>query len=84
MFLRRETWRGLVTIIQANPAMPPSHVFDFLAHGYVTMQATAIRRQADADSRVISMASLLLEIVKYPDTVSRDRFVSQYPRGRST
>lgn len=81
MFLRRETWRGLVTIIQANPAIPPSHVFDFLAHGYVAMQATAIRRQADADSRVISMASLLLEIAKYPDTVSRDRFVSQYPWG---
>jgi hypothetical protein len=81
MFLRRETWRGLVTIIQANPTIPPSHFFDFLAHGYVTMQATAIRRQADVDSRVISLASLLLEVVKYPETVSRRRFVSQYPWG---
>lgn len=80
-FLRREVWRNVVSIIQANPAMPPSHFFDFLAHGYMTTQAMAVRRLADVDSRVTSMGVLLLEVAKYPETLSRDRFVSQYPWG---
>ena len=41
----------------------------------------AVRRLADVDSRVTSMGVLLLEVAKYPETISRDRFVSQYPWG---
>lgn len=81
MFQRRDTWRGVVAIVRANPAIPTSHFFDFLAHGYVTMQATAIRRQAEINPRVVSLASLLSEVLKQPTLVSRDRFVSQYPWG---
>src|SRR5262249_33644783 len=75
----REVYRRVVEITQnRRPHLPASHFFDQFSSTYATSQAAAVRRQADRDPRVISLARLFVEIRDDPRRLSRERFVSQY------
>lgn len=75
----RDVYRRVATITQErNPQLPPSHFFDQLSTTYATSQASAVRRQADRNPRVISLGRLLVEIRDDPGRFSRQRFVNQY------
>jgi len=77
----RTVWRTLVDMVQDNPEIPPSHVFGYLAGTYTASQASAVRRQAEVSSRVISLGRLLRELGSYPEVLSRQRYVSLFPAG---
>lgn len=81
IFQNRAVWRTVNNIVAANPSLPPSHFFEYMAQTYVTSQAAAVRRQAEIDTRVVSLGILLREIATEPERLSRRWYVSQYPKG---
>ena len=62
MNLHRHVWREVRGIVERNGSLPPSYWFEFSSDTYATTQAVAIRRQAEVDSRVISLGRLIDEI----------------------
>lgn len=82
IWLNRTVWQGLNEIVRQNGRLPASHFLEFLAQTYVTSQAAAIRRQAEADlSRVVSLGGLLTEIAEEPQLLSRALYVWRRPPG---
>lgn len=80
MHHRRFIWRGLHDAAGANPAVAerPSAFWDFLGQGYAATQAIAIRRQADTDRRVSSLALLIKQMRENADALTRESFVGQF------
>ncbi len=76
MYHRRRVYRNLGEIIERHGELPPSTVFDFIRSTYVTTQSVAVRRQADADPRVISLGRLLNEIEAEPERLTRHWYLS--------
>ncbi len=62
-----------------EPKLPDSLFFDYLRGTYATSQAAAIRRQAEQNSRVLSLGRLLSEIKAEPERLTRQRFVGAWP-----
>lgn len=75
LFSYRDYWRGLVSMTQANPDIPPSPFFDALGVWYAATQGTNVRRQLDRDSRAVSLRNLLGDIKAHPEMVTRERYV---------
>jgi hypothetical protein len=71
MNLHRHVFREVGEIIDANGALPPSYWFEFSTDTYATTQAVAIRRQAEVDTRVISLGRLIDEIGSDATRVTR-------------
>jgi hypothetical protein len=61
MHAHRDVYLKVVEITQQHGSLPPSHFFDYLASWYGTTQTAAIRRQADTNPRVVSLARLMTE-----------------------
>ena len=56
-------WReGATTLRVANKSLPESYFFEYLEDTYATTQAVAVRRQAEARSRVVTLGQLVTEI----------------------
>jgi hypothetical protein len=62
MNLHRHVFREVGAIVERNATLPPSYWFEFSSETYATTQAVAIRRQAEVDTRVISLGRLIDEI----------------------
>jgi hypothetical protein len=79
LFLNRDTWKGMVKIIQSNPAIRPSHVFQVLATTYAASQAVAVRRLADPGrgQRVVSFVALLTSLKAAAGLITRDWWLSE-------
>lgn len=77
--LNRHIRQEVAAIIDANPRIQrPSAFYEWMAAVYSDSGLMAVRRQRDKDSRSISLARLLSEIVDYPRVLSRERFVGLY------
>jgi hypothetical protein len=79
LFLNRDTWNGMVKIIQSNQAIPPSHVFQVLGTTYAASQAIAVRRLADPGrgQRVVSFVALLTSLKAAASVITRDWWLSE-------
>ena len=68
-------------IIQNNPSVrdKPSSFYEFMNNGYVTLAATAVRRQVKVDKQSISLAGLMTELSETPEVFSRERFKQEHP-----
>ncbi len=75
------------TMIKANEQLKatPSHFFQWMGTNFIASAAVAVRRQADADARAVSLRRLLEELKKYPDLFSRayhtGLYGAQFPAG---
>src|SRR5438094_4671244 len=77
--LNRHIRQEVAAIIDANPRIQRSSAFyEWMAAVYSDSGLMAVRRQLDKDSQSISLARLLSEIITYPRTLSRGRFVGLY------
>jgi hypothetical protein len=74
----RAIYKEVGRVITEHGDLPPSQFFVFLADTYAATQAIAVRRQAEVDTRVISLGTLLDEIADDPQRLSRERFLSHY------
>jgi hypothetical protein len=79
--ITRYVWKAIVEVLNEHPAMPPSHMFDVLTRSYAVSQSVAVRRQAEIDSRSVTMGRLLNEISQTPQALSREGFVGLLPWG---
>ncbi|MFL5840106.1 MAG: hypothetical protein ACJ77Z_06615 [Thermoleophilaceae bacterium] len=82
MHHERQLWRELGELITANPAVAetPSAFWDLMRETYGITQAIAIRRQADRDSRVCSLARLIEEMRDDAPRLTRDYFVGLWDK----
>src|SRR5262249_26851464 len=72
--------RRVVELINTRePALPASVFIDMLSATYAITQAAAVRRQADTDRRVVSLARVLTEIGGDAGRLTHDRFVGSWP-----
>lgn len=78
MHAHRDVYLKVVEITKEHGSLPPSHFLDYLGHWYGTTQAAAVRRQADTDPRVVSLARLMTEIRDDPTRITRDWFMAHY------
>ncbi len=79
IYWQRHVYRTVADITSnRQPHLPDSHFFDYLRDTYAITQAVAVRRQAEQSPRVISLGTLLAEVVGDSERLTRQRFVSQY------
>ena len=79
MYHRRAVYQRVSDITSSrNPSLPQSVFFEFLGDTYTITQAAAIRRQAEHNSRVVSLGTLLHEIANDAQRLCRQRFVSMW------
>jgi hypothetical protein len=78
MYHHRRVYRTMGKIVERHGSLPPSNIFDFLRDTYVTTQSVAVRRQAETGSRVISLGTLLGEIVADPARLTRDWYLATF------
>lgn len=80
MHYHRAVYQSIANIVNSRePKLPPSLFFEYLGQTYVATQATAIRRQAERSSRVVSLGTLLVEIQEEPERLSRSRYLALFP-----
>jgi hypothetical protein len=78
MHLHRHVWQETQSVLRANPALPESYWWDFLAETYAVTQTIALRRQVDTRRGTISLVRLLDRIARHARLVTRDYFLSHY------
>ena len=79
LLVRRYVFREVQEIVERNPRIQkPSIFFDWMASGYVASAVMAVRRHVDPDTDAVSLITLLREIRKRPDLLSRERHVERY------
>jgi hypothetical protein len=79
VFYWRATWLAIGEMLRANPAIPPSHVFNYLSNTYGTSQAVAVRRLADPRRGVVSLAALIKDVRKLAVEITVERWAGLYP-----
>jgi hypothetical protein len=82
MNLHRDTYRKVQGIVEENDQLPGSYFLEFLQDHYASVQAMAIRRQADTDPRVISLGRLMAEISEDAHRLTREEFVALWSDDR--
>src|SRR4051794_31184307 len=78
MHLQRDSYMKVTRILSANKTLPDSYWWEFMVDTYITTQAMAVRRQADIDERVASLARIMLEVEAEPETITRDYWIGQW------
>jgi len=76
--LERWTFQS-VSAMTRTADLPPSFVFEVLSDWYVRTQAIGVRRQTEIRRNVASLARLLDQVAKYPEVLTRARYVSLAP-----
>lgn len=75
----RRLFRDIFRIVNKNKRLPKSNaVYGWMIDGYVALATSAVRRQVDERSDVVSFANLLTEIAACPLIITRAWFVGQY------
>lgn len=78
MALARWTFKSISTMTQ-TAELPPSFAFELLSDWYVRAQATGVRRQTEIHEDAASLATLLDQMAKHPEVLTRGRYVSLAP-----
>jgi hypothetical protein len=72
LHLRRYVWQEIMRMLREyGDRLPDSYWWRFMVDNYIACQAIAVRRQADTDSRVITLGRLLTEINKDAERITR-------------
>jgi hypothetical protein len=79
MLAARQMWESFQDIVSNAPRDARKHrVFhSWFNASYLQAQGLAVRRQADADSSVVSLGRLLVRVAKSPGVLSRERYLSE-------
>ncbi len=81
LLIQRYIFWEVQKIIEANPRIQRSSQFySWMGSVYASSAVMGVRRQLDLDQRSISLVRLLTAIIKFPQVLSRDRFVDLYRR----
>jgi hypothetical protein len=59
--------------------LPPSYLFEAFRNWYVRSQTTGVRRQCEVHRDVASLATLLDQILRHPNVLTRARYTGLYP-----
>lgn len=78
VFYSRSIWRALSHVLDTSKVEQYPVVRNYYLRTYVSTACSAIRREADTDTRTSSLARALLRLVESPKIVSRERFVTNY------
>jgi hypothetical protein len=78
MHLERDIWTKFAEMLRTNPSLPESYFWGFLTNNYITAQASAIRRQADAHPDVASLGRLLEELHDDPGRLTRTWWIDEW------
>jgi len=74
LFHTRWLWRTIIEMLQHSDAKQYATVQNYLLRTYVSTVCTAIRREADRDSRTTSLARCLQMLIDCPHFATRTRF----------
>jgi hypothetical protein len=83
MNLHRHAWRELGRIVDEHGDLPPSYFWEYLRDTYAVTQSVAVRRQADADPRVISLGRLIHEIAEDAPRNTRELYLEMWELKRT-
>ncbi len=79
LLVNRHIFQEVQAIIKANPKLQvPSSFYEWMGVNHAASIAVGIRRQLDMDSRSVSLVRLLMELKRYPEVITRRRFVALY------
>lgn len=78
LFHTRSMWRAITHVLETSEVQQHAAVTNHLLRTYVSTVCSAIRREADSDSRTSSLARSLTRLIEAPKTITRDRFVGLY------
>lgn len=78
MHLQRDSYATVSRILSANTSLPNSYWWEFMVDTYITTEAMAVRRQADNDKRVASLARIMLEAKTQPHLITREHWIGQW------
>jgi hypothetical protein len=79
MYLQRAAYRRVHEIVLANEGLPrDSYFWEYLEETYAPTQATAVRRQAESNSRVKSLGRLLQEVGTNAEHLTRAFFIGMW------
>jgi AbiU2 len=70
-----------VEVVRANNELATSPFIEMIWNCYAQTALIGIRRQAEIDSRVVSLGTLLSEITQNSQLLSRERWVARYDKG---
>lgn len=77
IFYTRSVWRAMTQVFESSPAGRHVTIHNYLVRTYVSTAVSAIRREADRDTRTTSIWRLL-ERLKSPTLATRAQFVTAY------
>ncbi len=77
MNLHRATFEEVARIVR-EASLPPSYFFDYMGETYAVAQTTAVRRQAEAGSRVCTLGQLITECEQDAVRLTRDSWVAMW------
>src|SRR4051794_37173521 len=78
MFLQRDAYMKVTSMLAANSTLPDSYWWELMVDTYITTQAMAVRRQADEDRRVASLARIIIGLRSRPELITRDFWIGQW------
>ncbi len=85
MIASRQVWEGFQIVYGDAPeeARKNTTFQTWIVNGYLSRQGSAIRRQVDTDSDVVSLGRLIEHVRRYPQLLSRDRYAVQTAKHQS-
>lgn len=78
MHLQRDSYMKVSRMLSSNEKLPESYWWEFMTDTYITTAAMAVRRQADNDRRVASLARIMIEMKSNPQQITRDYWIGQW------
>ncbi len=75
----RALWQGFMQMVQQAAPDAPAVFAEAITHNYLHAQAIAVRREAEIDEDVVSVARLVDEIRRHPEVITRERWVGLWP-----
>ena len=76
-------YKELAKIIENNSAINvPNHFYDFIKLNFLSHSVVSIWRQIDKNGNSLSLINLLNEILKHPETITKEWFVSHYTKNK--
>jgi hypothetical protein len=75
MYVRRDAWREVSKMLDANGQLPDSYWWEFIRDTYATTHAVAVRRQADTHRDAASLGKLIEGIRDDGSRISREFWI---------
>jgi hypothetical protein len=78
MHMNRKVWKETIEMMRENEHVRETGGFfaDFLTRVYVDAQAMRVRRQAEINKGVVSLARLIASIQRNPQILTKERHVA--------